>query len=91
MSYSKSLLNSNGVAVTVAEDAGVASLTLAVGAQAGGGEVAGFAGVSGSLTAQVSAIELANAGLDILGAKFPAAASLIAGIKAIVDAEAQNI
>ena len=84
MAYSKQI-----GPVLISESAGVA--TVSVSETAGGGSVAGFVTASLSAQAQVSAIELVNVGLALAAEKFPAAASLITGVQAIVDAEVAKL
>ena len=86
MAYSKQI-----GPVLISESAGVATVSVSVSETAGGGSVAGFVTASLSAQAQVSAIELVNAGLALAAEKFPAAASLITGVQAIVDAEVAKI
>jgi hypothetical protein len=77
--------------ISLSEEGGVGSISLSVSDQAGGGSIAGVAKFSASVTVQASAIQLADAGLVALEAKFPSLSAEIAVLKAAMDAEAAKI
>ena len=77
--------------VVLNEKAGALSLVAQAKGSFGGGEVAAFAGVSASVEIDLSAIQLADAGLAALSAKYPSLAPTIALLKAAMDAEAAKL
>lgn len=87
MAYQKVIPVGSAGSVTISEDGGTASVKVSLSEQAGGGNVVGFAKASLSAELDVSAAELVDAGLAIAAAKYPAAAALIDGVKAIIDSE----
>ncbi len=87
MGFSKTLVSAEGVSVSISESAGVASLSASLSKSAGGGEAAGIVAVSGSLNLSLDAKHLIDLGLELAEAKYPSVASVIALVKAGVDAE----
>lgn len=89
MPFQKDLVNSNGVKVSVAEAAGELKLSLEIGVDAGGGNVAGFAKVKGLIEADLDGQVLIDAGFDLVAAKFsnPLILAAVKELKALVDAE----
>lgn len=77
--------------LTISEVAGVATVKIGISDQAGGGSIAGA--IKGQVSAEIdlSAIELIDAGMALIESKFPAAAPIVASVKAIIDAEAANL
>ena len=91
MSYSKVIPVGSAGSLTISEAAGQASVKVSLNEQAGGGEIAGFAKAQLSAEIDVNALVLADVGLEIIAAKYPAASSLILSIKAIMDGEASKV
>lgn len=91
MGYSKLIPIGSAGQLSIAEAGGVAQLQLSLSESVGGGSVAGVAKGSVSASIEVSALELVDAGLGLLESKFPAVASIIAVLKAAIDAEASKV
>jgi hypothetical protein len=73
--------------VSITEQGGVATVKVELAQKVGGGSVAGVVSAKVSAELDISAIQLIDAGLALLKAKFPAAASIVDGAQAIIDAE----
>lgn len=82
MSYSKSW-----GPLSISESGGIATVAVSASASVGGGSVAGVVQASVSASAQISGVELVNAGLAIAASKFPAIAGEIAALQGLIDAE----
>lgn len=91
MSYSKSIALGSVGQISISESAGKANLSLTLSEQAGGNEIAGFAKGSVSVSVELDAKELIDAGMALAEAKFPSAAPEIAALKAIIDAAVQAV
>lgn len=95
MSISKAIPIGQVGSLVLAEEGGkaTAAINLSVSEKAGEGSVEGFAKVSASVgvSAEVDAKLLIDAALDLAIAKFPGAASIIAGAKAAIDAELTKV
>lgn len=87
MSFSKVIPVGSAGQVEISEAAGVASFKVSLSQAAGGGPLEGFAKAKVSAEFDVSAAQLIKAGLELAKAKFPAAASIIDGAEAAIDAE----
>ena len=90
MSYSKVLVSNPAFSVSVSEAAGEAKLVVSIGASAGGGNIAGFAKVAGSIEADVEAKVLIDAGIGLVASKFAGNAMIAAAaveLQALIDAE----
>ena len=73
------------------EKAGALALVASAKGSFGGGSIAGAAGFALSAEFDLSAIQLADAGLVALAAKYPSLSPTIAILKAAMDAEAAKI
>lgn len=71
----------------ISEAGGVASVSISLSEALGGGSMAGVVKASLVAKAEVSAVQLMDAGLLLLAGKFPAFAAEIGALKALVDAE----
>jgi hypothetical protein len=90
MSYSKVYPIGTAGSLTIGEVGGVATLTLAL-SESSGGSFVGAAKGTVSVQAEVSAIAIIDAGLALLEAKYPSAASILTALQAIIAAEAVNL
>lgn len=90
MAYNNTVLLGSIGSLVIAEQGGVVNLTLTA-KEASGGTLANVASVSASLQGTMNAVTLVNALLGLVSSAFPAAASIVAGLQAIVDAEAANL
>lgn len=91
MGFSKVIQLGEVGQLTIAEDSAKVQLSLSVSQQAGQGSVGGFAKASLSAGVELDAHILIDAGLDLAIAKFPAAASILQGAKAAIDAELAKV
>lgn len=91
MSYQKVIPVGSIGSMSITEQGGVATLAISLADSAGGGNVAGFLKAKATVEADVSALMLMDAALDLLAAKFPAGASAIQMLKALVDSEASKL
>ncbi len=91
MSFQKVVPIGTMGALTLNEAGGKGSLVLSIGGSLGGGSIAGVASGKASIELDVSAIQLADAALVLLEAKFPAMAGGIAVLKSLMDAQVTNI
>ena len=80
------LVNDALLSVIITEPSGHAVLAITPTIAVGGGNVAGFVTLGGSINLNVKGQVLEAALFQWLEAKYPAAAPAIAGIKAIADA-----
>lgn len=87
MSFQKVLVQGPVGSITLEEAAGVAKLSAIGSADLGGGNMKGIVKVSNSTSIEIPAVHLMDAGLDLLGAKFPQFAAEVALVKAALDAE----
>lgn len=74
--------------VLISEAAGVVTISLALAETVGGGSLADVAKASVSASAEISAIQLVDAGLMAAESKYPSLAIEIAALKALIDAAA---
>lgn len=79
------LVANDNLKVTLTESAGNAVLAIVPTVSVGGGSVAGFVGLGGSLELSLNAGVLEAALFQYLEAKYPAIAPELVGVKAIVD------
>lgn len=91
MGFSKVIQVGSAGQIVIAEQGGKASVSVSLSEQAGGGQAASFAKASVSASLEVDAVVLIDAGLELAKAKFPGAASLIDGAKAIIDTELAQV
>lgn len=91
MGFSKVIPVGEAGSISITESGGVATVKVALSQGVGGGSVAGFAKAQVSAEIDVSAIQLIDAGLALLKEKFPAAASIVDGAQAIIDAEVAKV
>jgi hypothetical protein len=91
MSFQKVLIQGDVGSVQISESGGQACISASLSAAAGGGNLKGVASVSASISVNVSAIHLMDAGIDLAASKFPQFAAEIALIKAALDAEAAKL
>lgn len=73
--------------LVVAEEAGEASIEIALSQALGGGQAAGVVHVQAGAKAVVEVKQIIDLGLDLAAAKFPMAAPLIMAAKAEIDAQ----
>lgn len=84
---SKTLYSGPAGSVSVGENGGVVSLAASISLGAGGGAAKGFASLGASVSISLKAEQIADMGLDIAAAKFPALSVEIALVKAALDEE----
>lgn len=87
MSLSKTITLGSIGSITISEGSGIASLAITVGAEAGGGAIAGFAKVKNTTEVDIEDQILVDAGLEIAATKFPGFAVEIAALKALIDSK----
>ena len=85
------LVNDSALSVTLTEAGGNATLAVVPNVSVGGGNVAGFVSLGGSINLNIKGSILEAALFQYLEAKYPAAAPELAGVKAIVDAAVATI
>jgi hypothetical protein len=92
--FTKVLVQSPAFSVTVMEAGGELKIITAIGASAGGGNVAGFAKVGGTIEADLEAAVLIDAGFGVAEAKYasnPAILMLLKEAQTLIDAELPKI
>ena len=85
------LVNDNLLSITLTETAGNAVLAITPNVTVGGGDVAGFASIGGSINLNIKGQILEAALFQWLEAKYPTMAPALVGIKAIADAALANV
>ncbi len=91
MSFSKVIPLGSAGQISINEADGSGSVALSIGESLGGGSVAGVAKVKASVEVDASLLQLVDAGLVALEAKFPSLAPAIVLLKGLIDAEAAKI
>lgn len=88
--FSKDLVNTPSFKVTIAQVGAEFKLITAIGATAGGGNLAGFAKVGGQIEADLEEKVVIDAGLGAIEAKFQSNAVILEalqGLQVLIDAQ----
>jgi hypothetical protein len=92
MGFSRVVQLGNAGYLTLSEEAGVASVKVAVGADLGGGEAAGVLKAQASCEVDMAVAQFAQLALDLLKSKLPASAqSLISDLEAVAIPALKNL
>ncbi len=94
MSFNKVLVQSPAFSVTVSQAGGEFKLVTSIGASAGGGNIAGFAKVGGTIEADLEESVLIDAGFGAAEAKYASNAAIVMALKevqALIDAELPKV
>lgn len=91
MGFSKVIPLGSVGQISIQEEGLKGSISLSVAESVGGGSVAGALSVKASVEVDATVIQLVDAGLMALEAKYPSLAGAIVVLKGLIDAEASKL